>query len=76
VGPRVGLDGRKISSPQGFDPEPSITIVVFIQNHTVSGQMGYETAQNLRFLSTFPKENTCFQFSGQVTVCIPSKRLH
>jgi len=23
VGPRAGLDGRKISSPPGFDPEPS-----------------------------------------------------
>ena len=23
VGPRAGLDGRKISSPTGFDPEPS-----------------------------------------------------
>ena len=23
VGPRAGLDGRKISSPQGFDPGPS-----------------------------------------------------
>jgi len=22
VGPRAGLDGRKISSPPGFDPEP------------------------------------------------------
>jgi hypothetical protein len=24
VGPRTGLDGRKISSPPGFDPGPSI----------------------------------------------------
>ena len=23
MGPRVGLDGRKISSPPGFDPEQS-----------------------------------------------------
>jgi len=23
VGPRAGLNGRKISSPPGFDPEPS-----------------------------------------------------
>jgi len=23
VGPRAGLDGRKISSPPGFDPRPS-----------------------------------------------------
>ena len=23
VGPRAGLDGRKISSPPGFDPTPS-----------------------------------------------------
>ena len=25
VGPRAGLDGRKISSPPGFDPVPSRT---------------------------------------------------
>jgi len=25
VGPRVGLDGWKISSPLGLDPEPSIS---------------------------------------------------
>jgi len=24
LGPRAGLDGRKISSPPGFDPGPSI----------------------------------------------------
>ena len=26
MGPRAGLDGRKISSPPGFDPGPSIAI--------------------------------------------------
>ena len=27
VGPRAGLDGRKISSPPGFDPGPSSPVV-------------------------------------------------
>ena len=30
VGPRAGLDGRKISSPPGFDPGPSSPLSVAI----------------------------------------------
>ena len=30
VGPRAGLDGRKISSPPGFDPGPSSLLSVAI----------------------------------------------
>jgi hypothetical protein len=36
--------------------EGIITLIVFVQNHTVSGQMGHDTAQNLRFLSTIPRK--------------------
>ena len=32
MGPRAGLDGRKISSPQGFDPGPSSPLSVAIPN--------------------------------------------
>jgi len=30
VRPRAGLDGRKISSPPGFDPEPSPRLVLYL----------------------------------------------
>ena len=30
MSPRAGLDGRKISSPPGFDPEPSSSLSVAI----------------------------------------------
>jgi len=38
VGPRAGLDGRKISSPPGFDPRPSSpqqTAVLHLKEHKV-----------------------------------------
>jgi len=34
VGPRAGLDGRKISSPPGFDPGPSSPYSVAIYIYT------------------------------------------
>ena len=38
MGPRAGLDGRKISSPPGFDPRPSSpqqTAVLHLKEHKV-----------------------------------------
>jgi len=40
VGPRVGLDGRKISSPRGFDPGPSSPQSVAIPTEVPGPQMG------------------------------------
>jgi hypothetical protein len=39
VGPRAGLDGRKISSPPGFDPGPSSPYSVAIPTELPGPQL-------------------------------------
>ena len=40
MGPRAGLDGRKISSPPGFDPAPSSPWSVAIPTELPGPQIG------------------------------------
>jgi len=40
VSPRAGLDGRKISSPPGFDPGPSSPLSVAIPTELPGPHMG------------------------------------
>ena len=47
MGPRAGLDGRKISSPPGFDPGPSTPYSVAIPTELPGPQDIVINAQNL-----------------------------
>ena len=50
MGPRVGLDGRKISSPPGFDSGPSNPQPVAIPTEIPDPRSGPEGSRKLRFL--------------------------
>ena len=48
MGPRAGLDRRKISSPPGFDPGPSspLSVAIPTELHLFSNRLQYFKAEH------------------------------
>jgi hypothetical protein len=67
VGPRAGLDGRKISSPPGFDPGPSSPQSVTTQAelpgaHIVTKNVQYNIGNKIK--ETEIKKKNIFRFKN------------
>ena len=62
VGPRAGLDGRKISSPTGFDPEPSSSVAQSLYRLSYRAKLYYYIlvhiipGEPVNILSDFPED--------------------